>query len=180
MASRLLLPSHSLSQCCDVVIWPQGTNFNEILIDIHRFSVKKLHLKISSAKLRLFRLGLHELNTPIQFWWSTRYVYNSFYHHHQIWNINLSHCCHIFHGCVPGVVDESAYVVCSYISRESWVLSISLVCILEMCANNRVYYGLRVVSFVYRWHYLIIIIMQWYLKYCIELLKCASKTFPNS
>ena len=35
-------------------IGPLGTNFSEIIIGIHTFSFKKMHLKISSAKWRLF------------------------------------------------------------------------------------------------------------------------------
>ena len=38
-----------------------GTYFSEILGKIHSFSVKKMHLKMSSAKWRLFPLGLNEL-----------------------------------------------------------------------------------------------------------------------
>ena len=44
-----------------VLIGPLGTNFSEILIGIQTFSFKKLHLKTSSAKWRLFCLGLNEL-----------------------------------------------------------------------------------------------------------------------
>ena len=39
-----------------------GTNFSEILSEIHWFSFKKTHLKMSSAKWRLSRLGLNELS----------------------------------------------------------------------------------------------------------------------
>ena len=39
-----------------------GTNFSEILIEIHTFSFKKMHLKLSSAKWRPFCLGLDVLN----------------------------------------------------------------------------------------------------------------------
>ena len=39
-----------------------GTNFSEILGEIHSFSFKKMHLKMSSAGGRLFSLGLNELN----------------------------------------------------------------------------------------------------------------------
>ena len=39
-----------------------GTNFSEMLGKIHSFSFKKMHLKMSSAKRRLFRLGLNELS----------------------------------------------------------------------------------------------------------------------
>ena len=45
-----------------LLIGPLGTNFSEILIEIHIFSFKKMHLKMSSAKWRLFGLGLNELS----------------------------------------------------------------------------------------------------------------------
>ena len=44
-----------------LLIGPLATNFSEILIKIHSFSFKKMHLKMSSAKGRLFSLGLNEL-----------------------------------------------------------------------------------------------------------------------
>ena len=44
-----------------LLIGPLGTNFNEILIEIHVFSFKKMHLKMSSAKWRPFCLGLNVL-----------------------------------------------------------------------------------------------------------------------
>ena len=56
---------------CQAIIWtndeilligPLGTNFSEILIEIYTFSFKKMHLKMPSAKWRLFRLGLNVLN----------------------------------------------------------------------------------------------------------------------
>ena len=37
---------------------PSGTKFNEILIEIHTFSFKKMHLKMSSVKWQPFCLGL--------------------------------------------------------------------------------------------------------------------------
>ena len=42
-----------------------GTYFSEILGKIHSFSFKKMHLKMSSAKGRLFSLGLNELRHGI-------------------------------------------------------------------------------------------------------------------
>ena len=39
-----------------------GTNFSEILGKLHSISFKKMHLKMSSAKGRLFSLGLNELS----------------------------------------------------------------------------------------------------------------------
>ena len=44
-----------------LLIGPLGTNFNEILIEIHTFSYKKMHLKMASAKWRPFCLGLNVL-----------------------------------------------------------------------------------------------------------------------
>ena len=44
-----------------LLIRTSGTNFSEILGEIHSFSFSKMHLKMSSAKWRLFGLGLNEL-----------------------------------------------------------------------------------------------------------------------
>ena len=44
-----------------LLIGPLGTNFSEILSRIHSFSFKKMHLKMSSAKWRVFCLGLNVL-----------------------------------------------------------------------------------------------------------------------
>ena len=49
-----------------LLIGPWGTNFSEILIDIHTFSFKKIHLKMSSAKWRPFCLGLNVLRSNYQ------------------------------------------------------------------------------------------------------------------
>ena len=50
-----------------LLIGPLGTNFSEILIAILTFSFKKMRFKVSSAKWRLFGLGLNVLkhNAPI-------------------------------------------------------------------------------------------------------------------
>ena len=45
-----------------LLIWPLGTNFSEIFSKIHIFSLKKMHLKTSSAKWWPFCLGLNVLN----------------------------------------------------------------------------------------------------------------------
>ena len=46
-----------------LLIGTLGTTFSEILIEIQTFSLKKLRLKMSSAKCCSFRLGLDVLNT---------------------------------------------------------------------------------------------------------------------
>ena len=49
-----------------LLIGPLGTNFSEILIEIQTFSLKKMRLKMSSAKCCSFRLGLNVLNDHTQ------------------------------------------------------------------------------------------------------------------
>ena len=44
-----------------LLIGPLGTNFNETSIEIHMFSFKKIHLKLSSGKWRPSCLGLNML-----------------------------------------------------------------------------------------------------------------------
>ena len=44
-----------------LLIWHLGTNFSKILIKIYTFSLKKMHLKMSSGKCRPFCLGLNVL-----------------------------------------------------------------------------------------------------------------------
>ena len=44
-----------------LLIGTLGTNFNEILIEIHTFSFKNIHLNMSSGKWRPFCLGLNVL-----------------------------------------------------------------------------------------------------------------------
>ena len=55
---------------CQAIIWtnagilligPMGTNFNEILVKIYIFSLKKMHLKLS-GKWRPFYLGFNVLS----------------------------------------------------------------------------------------------------------------------
>ena len=45
-----------------LLIGPLETNFSDIFIEIHTFSFKEMHLKMSSAKWRKFCLGLNMLS----------------------------------------------------------------------------------------------------------------------
>ena len=58
-----LVPSRRQAIICTnagiLLIRTLGTNFSEILIQIHTFSNKKMHLKMSSGKCRPFCLGLN-------------------------------------------------------------------------------------------------------------------------
>ena len=58
-----------------LLIGPWGTNFSEILVGLHTYSFKKIHLKMSSAKWRPFCLGLNVLmyilcGSLVSFFWS--------------------------------------------------------------------------------------------------------------
>ena len=61
---------------CQAIIWtnagmlligPLGTNFSEILIEIHTLQIKKMHLKMSSGKWRPF--CLKETGQYHDCWW---------------------------------------------------------------------------------------------------------------
>ena len=45
-----------------LLIEPLGTNFSEIVMEIHTFSFKEMHLKLSSAKMRTCCLSPNVLN----------------------------------------------------------------------------------------------------------------------
>ena len=75
-----------------LLIGPLGTNFSEILIWMHRFSFKKIHLKLSSAKRQPFCLGLNVLTkqTPSygctnphckfkKVWWPSQFYNGNLY-----------------------------------------------------------------------------------------------------
>ena len=61
------MPSHYSNQCWNIVNWLLlGTNFNEILIETHTFSFKKIHFKMLSGKRQPFRLWFNVLRTGFQ------------------------------------------------------------------------------------------------------------------
>ena len=52
-----------------LLIGPMGTNCSEILIEIHAFSFKTMHFKMSSGKWRPFCVGLNVLNGAASFYY---------------------------------------------------------------------------------------------------------------
>ena len=62
-----------------LLIGPSETNFSEIIIEIHTFSFKKMHLKMSSGKWQPFCLGLNVLTAynwhKQDFQWQTTFAY---------------------------------------------------------------------------------------------------------
>ena len=87
-----------------LVIGPLGINFSEILIKINIFSFKKMHVKLSSAKWRLFRLGLSELTQ----WWRLKCekVFSHKHDHHKFNGIVL--CQHF-----QDIYDAVQWMYCS-------------------------------------------------------------------
>ena len=61
-----------------LLIGPFGTNFSEMLIEIHTFSFKKIHLKMSIGKWRPFCLGLNVLRDYF-------FIYKQLYPIHWKW-----------------------------------------------------------------------------------------------
>ena len=57
-----------------LLIGPLGTNFSEILIEIQTFSLKKIHLKMSSAICCSFCLGLNVLSGKTEAPWRYEYA----------------------------------------------------------------------------------------------------------
>ena len=51
-----------------LLIGPLGTNFSELIIEIHTFSFKKMQLKMSSGKWRPFCLGLNVFWRSLGLW----------------------------------------------------------------------------------------------------------------
>ena len=88
---KKLLLNKTERSSCQAIIWTNagmllirtlGTNFSEILSEIHIFSFKKIHLKMSSGKRRPFCLGLNVLNgRPNGYPWSDITVYPKKYAH---------------------------------------------------------------------------------------------------
>ena len=94
--------------------------------------------------------------------WERGYIHNTSYYHDHIGSINLSHCCNIFHGCVPEVV-VSLYAVV-HIHPGTAGLYFFYHCTVLWCAQILGYIiAWLSYSFVCTLHYLIIIIMQIYL-----------------
>ena len=58
-----------------LIIGPLGTNFSEILVEILTSSLKKMWLKVSSAKWRPFCLGLNVLRWNIVKYFVKMYTY---------------------------------------------------------------------------------------------------------
>ena len=102
---------------------------------------------------------------PFQFRWLKGYIYSSgYYQHrnHQIGSINLTHCYHIFRGCVPEMFVASFSVTyCIYIPG---ILFLSSLCILWRVQITGYVLACRSYSFICTQHHLIIIIVQTYLK----------------
>ena len=111
--------------------------------------------------------------------WSKGYIFNSSYHHQQIGNINLSHCCHILSWL--NVWGGCTIICCRFDTRiysGKTGFCVFNSCAVSWCAQIKkiVHYGLMVV-----YGYLHIILPHYHhyadLNEGMELLKCLSDIF---
>ena len=96
-----------------LLIGPLGTNYSEIFIEIHTFSFKKMHLKMSSGKWLPFCLGLNMLTATHVFrllshtiHQRTAYSWISKQHATNPWIVN--HCMTVDRNCDPQVSHDGA------------------------------------------------------------------------
>ena len=68
-----------------LLVGPLRTKFSEILIEIHTFSFKKMHLKMSAGKWRPFCLGLNVLNSTKVIKRTSSYIFT--HTTRNVWNI---------------------------------------------------------------------------------------------
>ena len=81
---------------------------------------------------------------PFHYRWLNGYIYSWFYNHHQIGSIHLSHCYHIFRGCVPEMFITSYSVTyCIYIPGKPGICCIIVQ--FMMSANSRMCFGWQIV-----------------------------------
>ena len=104
-----------------LLIGPLGTNFNEILLEIHTFSFKKIHFKMSSGKWRPFCPGLNVLTQ-------------------RLWFI------HEKNGCFPGQVSR-----CYFLRIHVFIGVITDLCNLSQIAQIKQAYLLKNATKLMRW-----------------------------
>ena len=86
-----------------LLIRPLGTKFSEKVIEIHTFSFKKIHLKMSSGKWRPFCLGLNVLAIRqhwFRYWLGAEHA--TYYYLNQWWPSLLTRKC-VTRKCVAWV-----------------------------------------------------------------------------
>ena len=82
---------------------------------------------------------------PFQYRWLKGYIYGSRYYHHQIGSSHLSHCYHIFRGCVPEMcVTSYSVTYCIYAPGNREFIFIIIVQFM-VSANSRIRFALQLV-----------------------------------
>ena len=116
--------------------------------------------------------GVGDFFIFIFFAWSSCY-------HHQIWSINLSHCCHIFRGCVSEVVVYHHMLPISYIYIHIYIYTWKAgFCVFNCCA---VLWCAQIIMYMIIYGYLHITLLHYHryadLSEGIEMLKCLADIF---
>ena len=157
----LSAPSQYLNQCWNIVECTLRTKFREILIRIHTFSFKKMHLKMSYG-WRPFYLGLNVTDTSPRGRWVNCEGLFMWEVSSNMWNRCTQHLDCLLHHILSLIV---------YTFREN--REFAFICVVQfmMSTNSRIRFGLQIVFVCL--HHLIIIIVQT-LSEDIELIKCLS------
>ena len=80
-----------------------------------------------------------------QYRWLKGYIYSSGYYHHQIGSIHLSHCYHIFGGCVPEMfVISYAVTYCIYVPGKPGICFHYYCAVYDECKYSDTF-GLQIV-----------------------------------
>ena len=106
-----------------LLIWPLGTNFGEMIIEIHAFSFKKMYLTMSSVKRWPFCPSLNQLNQCIFNWNASlpetvlTKIYHTIWCHWQQWIKIWIKCIQVEYKHTMGqpihfLVENSAFLFC--------------------------------------------------------------------
>ena len=116
-----------------LLIAPLGTNFSEILSEIHSISFRKMHLKMASAKWRPFCLGLNVLNKSISSWnLSMLYKWTR---PPEAW-VMASHLTKIYIGLTVGQFMTCHLCALSHYRNQYWFIVNSTTCMHQAITGN--------------------------------------------
>ena len=117
-----------------LLIGPLGTNFNEILIEILTFSLKKMRLKVSSAKRRPFCLGL---NKSMQLSCVVLWTKNVHLEFQRTFRVSIiMHCESIKNVCVFNIYLLASCSICDWLLDNTLSSKSILITICIIFVNN--------------------------------------------
>ena len=125
-----MLTSSSIKDMCNIILQ------YECIVDFiqeHQITARKSHsttdgenIVATVNSLTIFFIMMFNWPISVLCDWC---IYNSCYYHHQIGSINLSHCYHIFPGCVPEM-----FITSYDVTHCIWVPEKTGICFHYYCA----------------------------------------------